>query len=591
MTRRISLALSLCLLGLIFSSSAQASGGTVSAWGYNYYGETGVGHVTQTGCDCLESPVAVPGLAGVTQTAAGYDHTLYLLSDGTVRSAGDDASGQLGYPSTTPYENPTPAAIPGVSGAIEVAAPGDNGYALLANGTVTAWGDNESGQLGIGTTTGPEECSGDPCVTHPVLIPGLSNVVAIAGGGETAFALLANGTLVGWGEDEYGQLGDGTGVQGGCECVDHPIAIPGVTNAISITAGEAWAAALLADHSVMVWGESYYGELGNGSTEYNNNDCYCRGPAKTLTGVKAIDAGDYTGAAIMLDGSVKTWGYNYYGELGNGSASTVPPCYCVATPETIPGFGGAQAVDASYYDTLALLGDGTMRGAGYNYYSELGDGSTTQRLSPVGNSVTGASAINAGYYTSAAIIGPSQTLSVAFAGAGTGTVQGGGEIICPTICAAKYPQGKVVNLTATSTNGGFAGFTGPCTGAATCQAKMEADQTVTATFGVPVGTKITKAKILSPKKKATFSFSAPGAITGYQCKLNKPKPKPKKKAKTSKKQKKPKFASCKSAKIYKNLKPGKYTFQVRALDVLGADAKPAKRVFNIHPPKKHKKKH
>ncbi len=588
MTRRLSITLCLCALGLIFSSSAQASGGTVSAWGYNFYGQTATGQVTKTGCACLETPVPVPALAGVTQVAGGYDNSLYLLSDGTVKSAGYGYEGQLGYPVASPYESPSPTTIPGVSGAIAIAATGDNGYALLANGTLLAWGDNEAGQLGIGSSTGPEECHSDPCVTHPVPVPGLANVVAIAGGGEVVFALLADGTVMGWGEDEYGQLGDGTGVQGGCECVDHPIVIPGISGAITIAGGESWGAALLADHSLMAWGENYDGQLGNGTTEYNNTDCYCRGPAKTLTGVKAIDAGDYTGAAIMLDGSVKTWGWNRSGQLGIGE-TTPSGCECVPTPTTIPAFAGAQAVDASYYDTLALLGDGTMRGAGYNTYGELGDGTTELRAAPVSNSIAGASAVAANTDTSAAIIGPSQTLSVAFAGAGTGTVQGGGEIICPTICAAKYPQGKVVNLTATSTNGGFAGFTGPCTGAATCQAKMEADQTVTATFGVPVGTKITKAKILSPKKKATFSFSAPGAITGYQCKLNRPKPKPKKKAKTSKQQKKPKFANCKSAKIYKNLKPGKYTFQVRALDVLGADAKPAKRVFNIHPPKKHEK--
>lgn len=127
-------------------------------------------------------------------------------------------------------------------------------------------------------------------------------------------------------------------------------------------------------------------------------------------------------------------------------------------------------------------------------------------------------------------------------------------------------------------------------GTGVCQAKMDSDQTVTATFGAPTGTKITNAKILSPKKRATFSFSAPGAITGYQCLLLKPKPKPKKnrKGRASKKakQKKPKFTSCSGPKAYKNLKAGRYTFKVRALDILGADAKPAQRIFKIKASKK-----
>ncbi len=591
MTRRLSIALSLFLLGLIFSASAQASGGTVSSWGYNEYGETGVGHVTQEGCYCLESPVSAPALSGVTQTAGGYYFSLFLLSDGTVKTSGYGHYGELGYP-VAGDENPTPTAIPGVSSAIAVAASEDSGYALLANGTVVAWGENDAGQLGQGSPTGPEECNTRPCSRHPLTVPGLSNVVAITAGGEGVFALLADGTVMGWGADWAGQLGDGTGISSDCDCVSHPVAIPGVANAIAITAGESWSAALLADHSVTVWGESSDGQLGNGSTSFPNPNCECLPATKTLTGVKSIAAGDYSGVAAMLDGSVRTWGYNVYGQIGNGTTGGGGLCACIPTPTTILSGSGAQAATANYYESMVLLSDGTLRGWGYNRYGELGDGSIEERFSPVANSVTGASAVNLRYYGGSAVIGPSQTLSVAFAGSGTGTVQGGNEIGCPTICTAKYPQGKVVNLTATSTNGGFAGFSGPCTGTATCQAKMETDQTVTATFGAPAGTKITKAKILSPKKKATFSFSAPGAITGYQCKLNKPKPKPKKKkAKTSKQQKKPKFASCKSAKIYKNLKPGKYTFQVRAVDVLGADAKPAKRAFNIHPPKKHKKKH
>ncbi len=581
MTRRLSIALSLIVMGLVFSSSAQASGGTVVGWGYNGYGEVGTGAVTTNSCGCLAVPVSTP-LTGVTQTARAYYHSLALQSDGTVKSWGYNYEGQLGNGTTT--DNVTPTVVPGISSVIAIAAEGEHSLALLSNGTVMAWGENEAGELGLGTSTGPEECNGDPCATHPTMIPGLSNVVAIAAGPEESFALLANGTVMGWGYDYYGQLGDGTGVQAGCYCVDHPVAVPGVSNAISISAGESWAGALLADHSLMVWGENSDGQLGNGTTEYDNSNCYCRGPAKTLTSVKSFAAGSYHGIAVLLDGTVQTWGYNSEGQLGNGSTGG-GSCYCVPTPNAV--LSGGQAAAADYYNSVFLLADGTLRATGYNYYAELGDGSNTERLSPVSvYGVGGATAVNLGYYGGSAIVGPSQTLSVAFAGAGTGTVQGGGEIGCPTICTAKYPQGKVVSLTATSTNGGFAGFSGPCTGTATCQAKMETDQTLTATFGAPAGTKITKAKILSPKKKATFSFSAPGAVTGYQCKLNRPKPKPKKSK--AKKPKKPKFANCKSAKIYKNLKPGKYTFQVRALDVLGADAKPAKRVFNIHPPKKKK---
>ena len=592
MIRRAAIVASLGLLAFVFSGSAQASGGTVTGWGHNNFGQVGTGEVSNTtSCACIPTPVTITGLSGVSQTAGGYDHSLFLSANGTVSGAGLNGVGQLGNGTTT--ETAIPTAVAGLANAIAIDAGGEASYALLSNGTVMAWGENESGQLGIGSTTGPEDCGGaEFCSKLPLVVPGLSNVVAISAAGGTAFALLADGTVMGWGDDEGGELGDGVGSSTGCECVDHPIAIPGVAGAIAISAGEGWAMALLADRSVIAWGQNFDGQLGTGDANNYNPDCFCLPATKSLSGVRSIAAGARHGMAVMLDGTVDTWGYNYYGQLGNGTNERSNGCYCVAVPAPAPAYAAAQTASANYFDTMVLLGDGTVRGAGYNGYGELGDGSEVERLSPVAATVSGASAValtNSGGF---AIIGPSQTLSVAFAGAGTGTVQGGGgEITCPTICTAKYPQGKVTPLSATSTGGGFAGFSGPCSGVAICEAKMEADQTVTATFGVPKGTKITKAKFAGKKvKRATFTFTAPGAITGYQCMLIRPKPKPKKhKAKASKKQKKLQFAACTGPKAYKNLKPGSYTFKVRALDILGADAKPAKRAFKIHPPKKKRK--
>ena len=210
--------------------------------------------------------------------------------------------------------------------------------------------------------------------------------------------------------------------------------------------------------------------------------------------------------------------------------------------------------------------------------------------------LSGASAVSASDFTSFALVGPSRTLTVALAGAGAGTVGGPGGIVCPgASCSRRFPDSQVQMLRADPAPGtGFAGFTGACTGTATCQVTMDADKTVTATFGPPKGTKITKAEITQarqPKKtarasarkkpaaKAKFSFSAPGAVTGYQCLLVKPKPK--KKARHSKKKAKPKFTSCASPKRYKKLRKGRYTFKVRARNSLGVDAKPAQRKFRI----------
>jgi hypothetical protein len=148
-----------------------------------------------------------------------------------------------------------------------------------------------------------------------------------------------------------------------------------------------------------------------------------------------------------------------------------------------------------------------------------------------------------------------------------------------------------------SPGSGFAGFSnGPCTGTAPCQVKLDQDQSLTATFGPPKGTAITKATVISRKKTASFSFGAPGAITGFQCELIRPKPHKRHKPRAHRSPKRvahkppqPHFSSCQAPIAYKHLRPGRYTFKVRALDILGADANPALKRFAIKPPHRARK--
>ena len=295
--------------------AAHASGATVLGYGNNQFGQVGDGTFSETGCNCLQTPTLVAGLTGVTQVAAAENHTLALLADGSVRAWGYDVFGQLGDGGLN--NQPSPVPVAGLGGATAVAAGWSHSLALLGNGTVVAWGLNQKGQLGRGTTSGPDECKGAPCSKVPLLVPGLSNVVAIAADQDYSLALLADGTVMGWGIDYNGQLGDGVGVPEGCECVDHPVRVPGVSGATAISAGAYSAEALLQDGTVMDWGLNSFGELGNG-TESNAPPCYCGGPVTVsgLTSVKAIGAGAYQHAAALLDGTVRVWGSNIYGQLG-----------------------------------------------------------------------------------------------------------------------------------------------------------------------------------------------------------------------------------------------------------------------------------
>lgn len=590
----------LCLACLLFSSKAQAAGGTAMGWGWNEVGQIGVGTETTTGCQCIPTPTAIGGLSEATQIAGGYYSTVALRANGTVMAWGDNGAGALGNGTTT--DSPSPVPVSGITNAIAVANGGEDGLALLPNGTVMAWGANRYGQLGLGTTSGPEDCGGHPCSKVPVPVPGLSNVVAIAAGYEFAAALLADGSVVTWGYDRYGELGDGTGVQSGCYCIDHPVPVPGVSGAVAISTSWYTTMALLQDGTVKAWGYNYNNDLGSGTpTTESTTGCYCLGPvsAQGIAGAKTIAAGGYHGLAELSNGSVQGWGYNDDGELGNGTFSTTG-CECALTPGPVSGLSSPQALSAGGYHNLALLPNGTVQSWGYNDYGQLGDGTQESRNVPAAvQGLSGVGGVFADDYQSFVLIGPSQALTVSLAGAGTGTVGGAGGILCPTNCSSRYPQGQVQVLRAVPGAGsGFAGFSGPCTGAGTCQVALGQDQTVTATFGPPKGTAITKAKISSRKKSARFAFSAPGAITGYQCKLVRPKPKKTHKPKRSKRlerkggKKKVAFSACGAPKIYKHLGPGNYTFKVRALDILGADAAPAVKHFKIKPPHKkakHKK--
>jgi hypothetical protein len=168
------------------------------------------------------------------------------------------------------------------------------------------------------------------------------------------------------------------------------------------------------------------------------------------------------------------------------------------------------------------------------------------------------------------------TLSVSLTGTRDGTVSGSG-ISCPGTCSRNYAGGTVVRLTAKPSAGStFAGWSGGgCSGTGTCTVAMSADRSVAASFRLlPPGTKITKSKISSKHHMAKFSFKAIGTATGFQCALVKT-------PKARHKKPKPSFSSCRSPKTYKHLKPGKYTFEVRALNAGGRDPTPAKKSFTI----------
>jgi alpha-tubulin suppressor-like RCC1 family protein len=560
-------------------ATAAGAGGTAVGWGYNASGQVGNGTVSSSTCSCVGSPAPLFGLSEVVEIAAGYEFGLALLADGRVMSWGYNYSGELGDGTTT--LNPVPKPVPGVSNAVAVAADTAGALVLLGDGTILAWGENSHGELGLGGATGPETCLSVQCSRVPVRVPGVSNAVAIAGDEYHSLALLADGTVLGWGDDEFGEQGDGVGSTSGCKCVPSPTPIPGVSRAIAITAGSFTDGAVLADGSVLNWGRNSEGQLGTGAT--STSGCRCLGPVAPagLIGVKQLSA-DAHSLALRIGSGVVGWGLNRHGEVGTGEESGAP-CECIAAPASVASLPDAQAVGAGDEHSGALLADGSIRTWGSNEYGQIGTGPVgVNDLEPKSPGVSGASGLTVSDYNTYAITGPSQTLRVEFAGDESGTV-GGSGIVCPPECAQRYPQGQVEALRAEPA-GRFAGFSGPCSGTGACLARMGGEETVTATFGRPKGTAITRVKVVPRKRLATFSFTAPGAITGYECMLVR-KGHRRKQAGKSSRRRKPHFTRCSTPHRYRHLRPGRFTFRVRALDILGADANPAKRNLRLRKPK------
>ncbi|SMB96533.1 Alpha-tubulin suppressor [Thermanaeromonas toyohensis ToBE] len=235
--------------------------------------------------------------------------------------------------------------------------------ALKSDGTVWAWGQNSYGQLGDGTTTNRYT---------PVQVQGLSDVVAVAAGGGHSLALKSDGTVWAWGANNYGQLGDGTTANRYT-----PVQVQGLSGVVAIAAAlGSHSLALKSDGTVWAWGYNYYGQLGDGTTTNRYTPVQVQG----LSNVVAIAAGGSYSLALKSDGTVCAWGYNGQGQLGDGTTTNR---YTPVQVQNQNLQSSVVAIATHGNHSLALKSDGTVWAWGANAYGQLGDGTTTNRLTPV----------------------------------------------------------------------------------------------------------------------------------------------------------------------------------------------------------------
>lgn len=339
-----------------------ASGGTLVAGNYTL-------KATAFKTGCLTSAVKTASYALTSSftpgaAAAGGNHSVVLASDGTVWSFGRSAGGEMGDGTAPANDRRTPTRAAGLTGVVAIAAGVQHSLALTSDGRVFAWGANGSGQLGDGSTTRR---------LFPVQVPNLSTVRAIAAGAWYSLAVTSDGQVWGWGDDSWSQLGDGAPGNGAALGRTSPVPASGLTGAVAVAAGidGAHSLALMGDGTVMAWGYNTSGQLGDGSTTTRTTPV----PVSGLSGVVALAAGSAHSLALTADGNSWGWGSNGAAQIDNGCTRGGAGCGTQLRPVQMQP-SGPRALAAGESHSLAIQPDGTMVAWGYNSAGQLGNANT-----------------------------------------------------------------------------------------------------------------------------------------------------------------------------------------------------------------------
>jgi alpha-tubulin suppressor-like RCC1 family protein len=370
------------------SHSLALSNGYVYSWGMGTSGRLGNGGTTSA-----PTPVQVTNIDGAVAIAAGYDYSLALLSNGLVMAWGAGANGRLGNGADT--NSSVPVQVANLTDVVAIAASmpvvtNDSSFgerphslALKSDGTVWAWGQNGSyGRLGTGTTTGYTNLPVQVQFTNSVFITN------IAVGGTCSFAVNSNGMVYAWGNNDWGQFGDGRHAnQGQNEILNSPYPTPvtNLTDVREIVAGRYHTIAIKSNDDTVLCGLHSSGQLGTGEFDYEPKPV-----SPAVSNVIAFAAGESTSYVVLSNGHVKAWGNADRGRLGNQEPLTGSTGKSVhdhiGTPTDVFHADGSLltnvvAIAGGAFHALALRNDGTVVGWGENSIGVTG-ASGTRQLGP-----------------------------------------------------------------------------------------------------------------------------------------------------------------------------------------------------------------
>lgn len=327
--------------------------GELLAWGRNDYGQIGIGFTSPS----IDIPTKIGNTGEWRIVATGRFHSLAIKPDGSLWAWGRNNMGQLGTNDKTNRSSPTPVSTNGAW--ISVAAGEDFSFALRADGTLYSWGNNADNRLGLNNT-------GIVTQLTPTPISGISEVVKMAGGWNSAIALTGNGGVYTWGGNSNGQLGRTV-------TTGSPAGKPGRVGSDvwkDIAIGGDFCLALRHDGDLFSWGKNSDGQLGDNS---KTNRALPVGVYQTDKRYVSVVAGDKFVVAMKANGTVVSWGRNAEGQLGTGNLTqrSIPG---VIYPLSFSGYTGARqgSVAAGGSHTMVIKTDGSLWGNGDNGFGQAG---------------------------------------------------------------------------------------------------------------------------------------------------------------------------------------------------------------------------
>ncbi len=336
--------------------------GSMWAWGNNYFGQIGDGNTY--------TARRVPLLIGIDNTwetvSAGSNFSIGVKKDGTLWTWGYNYNGQLGDGSSGPgIFQPSPAQIGTLNNWRNVSAGDVYAMAIKVDGTLWGWGANDSGQIGNGHNgLGSIEPS-------PVQIGSDNNWKSVSTGQEHTIAIKSDGTLWAWGDNTYGQLGNGTTIN-----TNTPIQIGTASEWKSVSAGGLFSIAIKTDGTIWGWGNNTNGQLGDGTTIQRNSPVQIGSSTDWINASAATRTSGYV-LAVKTDGTLWSWGENTYGQLGDGTNIQRN------IPTQIGNEKNWSMVNTGAFHSVAIKTDGSLWTWGRNTLGQLGNGTNISESAPI----------------------------------------------------------------------------------------------------------------------------------------------------------------------------------------------------------------